>query len=247
MGMTAFERVYSMAEPGMPVLHRRVRHELMTLLQKAPADSKLLDVGGRASQYTIGLPARVTLIDLPRETSQQTNLHLGLSPRALRILRTSRSNIDDVIVGNVLHFDFGPRHFDAIVAVEVIEHIQDDQEFVRRLRELVNDDGWVFLTTPNGDYVKNDPPHHNPDHVRHYRRHELQSLLEEQFEDVIVTYAIQTGKNRVAGLKISPRRPLGIPRAAWANRLNERESRFRSFTPERSAHLIAVARPRRPA
>ncbi len=243
MSLTPFELGYLMAEPALPVLHRMVRRDIRTLLPSGGETPSVLDVGGRASQYTIGVQAQVTVIDLPRETSTQADLHLGLGPRGLRALTSHRSNISEVIVGDVLEHDFDHRKFSGIVSVEVIEHIVDDRAFVRKLRDLVSADGWVYLTTPNGDYIKNEPPHYNPDHQRHYRRRELQQLLEEEFEDVIVVYAVQTGPNRVNGLRISPRHPLRATRAAWANRRNERESRGRTFSPRRSAHLVAVARP----
>ena len=45
--------------------------------------------------------------------------------------------------------------FDAIVAVEVIEHLYSPRVLVRRAREAVGDDGMVVVTTPYWGYLKN--------------------------------------------------------------------------------------------
>jgi hypothetical protein len=58
-----------------------------------------------------------------------------------------------------------------------------------------------YFTTPNGDYVKNEPPNYNPDHLRHYRREQLEQLLARHFARVRVVYGVRTGVHRRAGLR----------------------------------------------
>lgn len=39
--------------------------------------------------------------------------------------------------------------FDGIVMMEVVEHLRDPRELLRRLHSLLKPGGWIFLTTPN--------------------------------------------------------------------------------------------------
>jgi cyclopropane fatty-acyl-phospholipid synthase-like methyltransferase len=43
--------------------------------------------------------------------------------------------------------DLPPSSFDAIVMGEVLEHVEQPEVFLRRIAELVTDDGYVFVTT----------------------------------------------------------------------------------------------------
>jgi 2-polyprenyl-3-methyl-5-hydroxy-6-metoxy-1,4-benzoquinol methylase len=45
------------------------------------------------------------------------------------------------------------RKFDAIVAIEIIEHIENPFSFVRECAKLLNPGGFLFLTTPNVEAV----------------------------------------------------------------------------------------------
>ncbi|WP_169978815.1 class I SAM-dependent methyltransferase [Tautonia rosea] len=50
--------------------------------------------------------------------------------------------------------------FDQVLLFDVIEHIRDDRAAMRQIRTLLNDDGLVYLTTPDRDYQA------NADHLR---------------------------------------------------------------------------------
>jgi 2-polyprenyl-3-methyl-5-hydroxy-6-metoxy-1,4-benzoquinol methylase len=44
-----------------------------------------------------------------------------------------------------------PDKFDAITATEIIEHVENPRHFLRQCRNLLNDGGKIFITTPNID------------------------------------------------------------------------------------------------
>jgi 2-polyprenyl-3-methyl-5-hydroxy-6-metoxy-1,4-benzoquinol methylase len=48
--------------------------------------------------------------------------------------------------------------FDGVVCVEVIEHVTQDHLLVEQIARVLKPGGWLYLTTPNGDYVCNEPP-----------------------------------------------------------------------------------------
>lgn len=78
--------------------------------------------------------------------------------------------------------------FDVVVALETIEHVQDDHSFVKELSRVLRPGGELLLSTPNrlvtnpGTSINARPA--NPLHVREYTKRELQDLLNDLFEDV---------------------------------------------------------------
>ncbi|WP_161602489.1 class I SAM-dependent methyltransferase [Tautonia marina] len=50
--------------------------------------------------------------------------------------------------------------FDQVLLFDVIEHIRDDRAAMRQIRTLLNEDGLVYITTPDRDYQA------NADHLR---------------------------------------------------------------------------------
>lgn len=242
-------RLYELArlvwEPLLPYFHGRVRQDLKRLA--TPGD-RVLDVGGRRSPYTVGLPIAVTVVDLPRTSDLQTTLGLGVNDEVLRRLRARRSNIEKVVLEDMTQCSLPSASFDGVISVEVIEHVPDDDAFVRQIARVLKPGGWVYLTTPNGDYITNEGPTRNPDHVRHYHRSELATLLARYFDEVQVWYGIASGANRMAGMAaLNPRRPIRLLKSVAANLRNRMESQGIENRAHRTAHLFASARARTPS
>lgn len=195
----------------MPTHLNVVRKDLKTLLapyKSGTVSPSVLDVGGRKSPYTIGLPADITLLDVPQETTVQEQLHLGFTKDILNKIKQQRSNIKDLILEDMTQSRLPDSSYDAVVCIEVIEHVEADAAFVQNIAKVVKPGGWAYFTTPNGDYIKNEGPDKNPDHVRHYTKEELEALLKRYFDVVEVHYAVKTGRYRVWGLKsFSMKRP----------------------------------------
>jgi len=237
--MKVYEALYRCAEPFLPPLHGLVRRRLMRL----PAGARVLDVGGRRSNYTIGLDGSVTVTDLPRATPLQEQLHLGLDGTMIGTLRRRRSNIEAVIFDDMTCSALPDAAFDVAVAVEVLEHVEEEARFVAQVARVLRPGGTFLMTTPNGDYVEN----HNPDHQRHYRKRDLQALLANHFEEVEVEYAIATGRWRKRGLRSwsagAPVRTLLSMTGNVVNRIQSRGAAVRRRA-RGTHHLIAEARKR---
>jgi SAM-dependent methyltransferase len=239
--MKPFEIIYALCEPGLPVLYNRVRKTLRSIAKSSPTKPRILDIGGRKSHYTIGIPASITVTDLPRTSAIQHQLHLGIDEQMVDRIRLQRSNIEQVLIDDMTRSSLGSDSFDCAVAVEVLEHVEDDATFVREVRRVLKSNGTFLMTTPNGDFVKNT----NPDHKRHYRRDELEVLLRQEFRSVDVRYAIPGTKYYNMALRSwSLKRPLGTLMTYLAGMINSLEDRFARPATDGAGmqELIAVAR-----
>lgn len=240
--LSAFEYLYLGCEPFLPPLYRRVRRLLAEVVTHANArDLDLLDVGGRKSHYTIGLPVRVTVTELPRATSVQHEWNLGLTEEAMSRMYARRTNVRDILFDDMTRTRLSPFSFDIVVSVEVLEHVEEDLRFVENVCRVLRRGGVFVMTTPNGDYI---PPTH-PDHKRHYRRADLETLLREFFEDVRVEYSIVGGRSRSLGLRPwSVRRPWRTALSMAGNLVNAIQSARPAVAEQAwgTHHLLAVAR-----
>jgi 2-polyprenyl-3-methyl-5-hydroxy-6-metoxy-1,4-benzoquinol methylase len=71
-------------------------------------------------------------------------------------------------------------HFDFVVSFQVIEHIQDDVQFVKEIHRVLKKGGKFIVTTPN----KKMSLTRNPWHIREYTIEELKTLLSADFNTV---------------------------------------------------------------
>jgi len=70
--------------------------------------------------------------------------------------------------------------FDSLVSFQVIEHIEDDDTFVKELARVLKKGGKAVITTPNRLMSLT----RNPWHVREYTWQQLKTLLEKYFSNV---------------------------------------------------------------
>jgi SAM-dependent methyltransferase len=195
--MTTFEFSYLCLKPFLPPLHRKVRRRLLKLTKSHPTVPEVLDVGGRKSHYTIGIPASITITDLPRESEMQKQLTLGLNEEIIGKTRERRSNVHQLLFDDMTSSNLPDASFNYVISIEVLEHVEEDSKFIEEVYRVLKPGGIFLMTTPNGDYLKIP----NPDHKRHYRREQLQSLLQSKFDEVKVEYAIPGGRFRSLGLR----------------------------------------------
>ncbi|MCU0355064.1 MAG: class I SAM-dependent methyltransferase, partial [Cytophagales bacterium] len=76
--------------------------------------------------------------------------------------------------------------YDCVVAFQVIEHIQDDDLFVKELRRVLRDKGQLIITTPN---IRRSLTR-NPWHVREYTAEGLATLMRRHFTK-LRTFGVQ--------------------------------------------------------
>lgn len=240
--MTKYEFMRWLTFPIMPTHLLTVRNDIKRLLKTVrKSRPSILDVGGRKSPYTVNLPADITLLDVPQESGTKEELNLGFTDRILSTIKKKRSNISNIIIQDMTKSKLEDASFDAVVCIEVIEHVEEDDIFVKNISKVIKSNGWAYFTTPNGDYIKNEGPNKNPDHVRHYTKQELENLLKKHFNKAEVYYAVKTGKHRVQGLRsYKIRKPIQTIQSICSNLINRLQSKGVKNQSEHTAHLIAI-------
>ena len=136
----------------------------------------LLDIGALDAPYTRYLHNRAIAIDVA-----QTG-RFGFSPENIAQMKSSPNVIPVIASAEALPFQNGV--FNKIVCTEVIEHILSDSIAITEMARVLDRNGMVFITTPNGEKV---PLERGiEEHIRHYTEQQLQALFEGHFEFVSV-------------------------------------------------------------
>lgn len=85
--------------------------------------------------------------------------------------------------GNKLPFE--NNCFDKVITYQVIEHIEDDEQFLLEIQRVTKNGGKVLLTTPNRIYrLDSGQEPWNPFHVREYSSEQLETLMNKIFSEV---------------------------------------------------------------
>ncbi len=100
-------------------------------------------------------------------------------PANLSELQRQAANVE-FRTATVPPLPFDEAAFDCVISFQVIEHIEQDAEFVREVHRVLRPGGKFIVTTPNAPMSLT----RNPWHVREYRAEELRTLLQGPFAQV---------------------------------------------------------------
>jgi len=109
------------------------------------AGLKILDVGcggGIVSEPLARIGASVVGIDACPENIEAARHHADLDPKLRSGLSYRCTTVEE-------HLETSPSSYDAVVASEVIEHVDNPQVFLRKCSQLLKPEGSIFLTTLN--------------------------------------------------------------------------------------------------
>jgi ubiquinone/menaquinone biosynthesis C-methylase UbiE len=91
-------------------------------------------------------------------------------------------------VGRFISMNIPPLHdledntYDTVLSFQVIEHIDDDLNYLKEIHRVMKPGGVALITTPNRKMSLT----RNPWHVREYLSHELSSLAARVFPSVVM-------------------------------------------------------------
>ena len=242
--MKIYEILNLIAFPFFPAFYNKVRKDVLDICNNLNSKIKIIDIGGRLSPYTIGIDGEVIIIDKKPISDEQVNLHLGLDEKKIIKIKQKRSNIKEVILHDMVEplVEMSDM-YDLALSIEVIEHVEESEIFIKNIAKVLKPNGILYLTTPNGDYIKNEPPNYNPDHVKHYTKKELMEMLNKYFNKVYIEYGIKTGNNRMKSLRSwNFRNPLKLLFIWFSSIMSRIESRGLENTSHRTAHLFVTCR-----
>ncbi len=105
--------------------------------------------------------------------------------------KVATARVGKVSAGIVLYsgeaLPFNSNSFVGAYAHEVIEHVQNDKEFLSEIYRVLTTNGSLLLTTPNANREPLDPEKHRA-HIRHYVPNNLLSILKDQNFIIDVLY-----------------------------------------------------------
>lgn len=133
---------------------------------KTSEDSLILEVG-------CGLGDFLEIISKNRKI-----IGLDINEEAIMNVNETIKNplFQKALVYDGLNFPFEDESFDMVYSSEVIEHVQDDKNFLEECFRVTKKNGIFILTTPN---ISKQPHIELFDgHVRHYSKYELINKLE---------------------------------------------------------------------
>ena len=241
--MTSTELLYRCLRRFDHPLYQQVHRVLSALARRSAKQLRILDVGGRRSNYTIGLSGRVLISDVPRESAVQHSLDLGATEEIRQRVIAQRANVDDYVYDDMTRSALPDNAFDVVVAVEVLEHVEEDERFIQNVARVLKPGGSFVMTTPNGDFLR----HLYPDHKRHYEREQLRDLLAGSFAEVDTRYTVNDGPLIRLGVHpMSIRTPLRSLISPAALFLSDRLEAIGvgGTGPVGKRHLVAVAHKR---
>jgi 2-polyprenyl-6-hydroxyphenyl methylase/3-demethylubiquinone-9 3-methyltransferase len=125
----------------------RRKHTLELVQKVARPGAKVLDVAAAQGNFSLSLAElgyEVTWNDLREELADYVKLKW-------------EKGIIHYAPGNVLNLGF-QAYFDVILLAEVIEHVAHPDEFLLNIAKMIKPGGYIVMSTPNGEYVKNSLP-----------------------------------------------------------------------------------------
>ncbi|MDM8520991.1 class I SAM-dependent methyltransferase [Anaerolineales bacterium HSG6] len=135
-------------------------------------DKKILDLGCGVGYGTL----------LLANTAKQA---VGLD-RAFEPLKSNSFSTSPIFVnGNSERLPFPDNSFDIVISLQVIEHIQDDSNYLQEIKRIILPGGTFIVSTPNkASRLWPYQPPFNPYHVREYDQDALKGVLTKQFSSV---------------------------------------------------------------
>ena len=188
-GITIFRKNYSLnsgeRQTGKTLAKIRQDHKnryqfaIDHLIQSGKKPQKILDCfcGNGYGSYMLG-----------QAFPDSTVLGIDGSKEAIQLAEKHFQNGKNFFLHKLFPFCLGKKKYDAIVSLESIEHIRDDRLFLGELASHLEEDGMLFLSTPNSD-VYPLAPTENAFHFKHYSLKEVQKMADRCGLEILERYS----------------------------------------------------------
>jgi 2-polyprenyl-3-methyl-5-hydroxy-6-metoxy-1,4-benzoquinol methylase len=125
----------------------RFKHTLDIVKKTVQPGAKILDLAAAQGNFSLSLAElgyEVTWNDLREELIDYVKLKY-------------ESGTIHFLPGNIFELDLD-NQFDFVLLGEVIEHVAHPDKFLKTVAQLVKPGGYIVMTTPNGEYFRNNLP-----------------------------------------------------------------------------------------
>ncbi|HEX9775393.1 MAG TPA: class I SAM-dependent methyltransferase [Actinomycetota bacterium] len=153
--------------------------------------------------------------------------------------------------GNLVAMPFAAGTFDAVVSLQVIEHLHTPQEFLAECKRVLRPGGLILVSTPNRLTFSPEGVR-NPFHTFEFAPEELHATMARHFTgiELLGTFHGPSIRSLERFMRVSfPERLIQTPAYEWPDWLQSRvarvrpgDFRVRARALERSLDLVAVAR-----
>ena len=135
------------------------------------------------SKWATQLEAGCAVLDVGAGAGRQSILLKEIHGLAVKSLELSSAGVEyclaknlDVIQADATKIPFGNEIFDGVIAMDILEHIPDDQLAIQELARVMKSGASLFVTVPAFPFLwsKHDE---KVSHVRRYRKSEIESLV----------------------------------------------------------------------
>lgn len=96
----------------------------------------------------------------------------GIELSEASVAAARRRNLGEVLEGSVDALPFGDDHFDLVVSLDVLEHLDDDRSALREMRRVTRPGGQLLVTVPAYQWLWS-----SHDDVNHHRRRYTRATL----------------------------------------------------------------------
>ena len=124
-----------------PIRVNYIKNQIQSKLNNDFSKLNILDVGcggGLVSEEFAKLNANMTSIDASDKNIKVASLHAQQSKLTINYINTST---EELVKEN--------QQYDVVLALEIIEHVADVEEFIKNCSKLVKKDGLLFVATLN--------------------------------------------------------------------------------------------------
>lgn len=115
--------------------------------------------------------------------NDSTNYYgIDISPNAIK-----RGNNNNLILSDANHLPFVDKTFDAVLLLDVLEHLEDDVSTIIEAHRVLKDGGFILVLVPAFGFLWNEHDILN-EHKRRYTKKELAIKINKKFNIVMMSY-----------------------------------------------------------